>query len=95
MDFLSYFSRIMISHSLLAALIIIAVIVLVGVLLNVFYFVTSYVERVPHGLEHELDEASDDDPHWMLAAAGNALYCVFCTVPCGVFCKTQNNIVLV
>ena len=95
MDFLSYFSRIMISNGLLAALIIIAVIVLIGVLLNVFHFVTSYVEGVTHGLEHELVEATDDDPHWILAANGYVLFCVFCTIPCGIFCTAQNNIVLV
>ena len=85
----------MISNGLLAALAIIAVIMLTGVLLNVYHCITSYMDGVPNGLEHELAEATDDEPHWILAAAGNFLYCVFCTIPCGLYCKTQNNIVLV
>ena len=95
MDFFPHFSRIMLSNGLLAALVIIAVIMLIGVLLNVFHCVTSYLKGVPHGLEHELVGVTDDDPHWILAAAGNVLYCIFCSIPCGVFCKNQNNIVLV
>ena len=82
----------MISNGLLAALIMIAIIMLTGVLLNVCHCIARCMDGVPNGLEHV---ATDDEPHWILAAGGNLLYCVFCTIPCGLFCKTRNNIVLV
>ena len=82
----------MISNGLLAALIMIAIIMLTGVLLNVCHCIARCMDGVPNGLEHE---ATDDEPHWILAAGGNLLYCVFCTIPCGLFCKTRNDIVLV
>ena len=95
MDFFPTFSRIMISDGLLATLVIIVIIVLIGVLLNVFHCVTSYLKGVPHGEEHEIAGMTDEDTHWIFSAAGNVLYCVFCAIPCGFFCKNQNNVVLV
>ena len=82
----------MISNGLLAALIMIAIILLTGVLLNVCHCIARCVDGVPNDPGQV---ATDDEPHWILVAGGNLLYCVFCTIPCGLFCKTRNNIVLV
>ena len=82
----------MISNGLLAALIVIGIIMLTGFLLNLCHCIARCVNGVPNGLE---DDVQDDQPHWILAAGGNILYCVFCTIPCGLFCKTRNEIVVV
>ena len=89
------FFRIMISDGLLAAMVIIVIIVLLGFLLNLLHCVTSCLEGVPRGEEHEAARMDEGDTHWLISAAGNALYCVFCAIPCGLFCKNQNNVVLV
>ena len=82
----------MISNGLLAALIVIGIIMLTGFLLNLCHCIARCLNGVPHGPE---DDVQDDEPHWILAAVGNIMYCVFCTVPCGLFCKTRNEIVVV
>ena len=82
----------MISNGLLAALIMITVILLTGFLLNVCHCVARGVDGVP---SDPGQVAPDDEPHWMLVAGGNLLYFVFCTIPCGLFCKAKNTIVLV
>ena len=82
----------MISNGLLAALIVIAIIMLTGFLLNLCHCIARCLNGVPQGPE---DDVQDDEPHWILAAVGNIMYCVFCTVPCGLFCKTRNEIVVV
>ena len=82
----------MISNGLLAALIMIAIILLTGVLLNVCHCIARCADGVPNDPGQV---STDDEPHWILVAGGNLLYCVFCTISCGLFCKTRNNIVLV
>ena len=82
----------MISNGLLAALIVIAIIMLTGFLLNLCHCIARCLNGVP---QSPGDDVQDDEPHWILAAVGNIMYCVFCTVPCGLFCKARNEIVVV
>ena len=95
MDFFPPFCRIMISEGLLTAVVIILVIVLIGFLLNLLDCATSCLDGVPHGDEHEAARMAEGDTHWLITAVGNALYCVFCDIPCNLFCKYHNNVVLV
>ena len=85
----------MISESLLAAVVVILMIVLLGLLLNLLHCVTSCLEGVPRGEGHEDVGMDTGGTHWIISTAGNVFYYIFCAVPCGLFCKSRNNIVLV
>ena len=78
----------MISNGMLAAIIVIVIIMLTGLLLNLCHCIARGVRGVS---QSPGDDVQADDPHWILAAVGNTMYFVFCTVPCGLFCKARNE----
>ena len=85
----------MVSQGLLIGMAILLGLMLVGFLMNLTHCLVSCFQGVPHGEEHENTRVAEEEYHWLISGAGNVLYCIFCSLPCNLFCRHTDNVVLV